>query len=178
VYALQAKAKPLGDPIMFKRFVWGTTFVVLLGTAVLLTPGTAHAQRRGWGWGSGGYDPWGYHSGSGNSVTGTTVAQPNRQYYPAETLIDTKAAGFVLRLPDANAEVWFENQKTKQQGRLREYVSGSLDPNSVYTFHIRARWTENGRPVEQARNIDARAGQQVVVDFNAPDQAKSPATTR
>jgi uncharacterized protein (TIGR03000 family) len=158
---------------MFRRFVWGTTFAALLGTAVLLTPGTAYAQRRGWGWGPGGYDPWGYHSGTGKTATATTVALPNRQYYPAETLTDTKAAGFVLRLPDANAEVWFENQKTKQQGTLRQYVSGSLEMNSIYTFHIRARWMENGRPVEQTRNIDARSGQQIVVDFTAPDEAKS-----
>ena len=99
----------------------------------------------------------------GGSVTGSTGS--NRQFYPAETLSDSKAAGFVVRLPIANADVWFEDQKTQQLGTVREYVSGNLDPNFTYTFHIRARWTDNGRAVEQTRNLDARAGQQLVVDF-------------
>src|SRR5262249_706186 len=96
----------------------------------------------------------------------------NLQYYPGEDLADPKAAAFKVRLPDANAEVWFENQKTQQKGILRQYVSGSLDPNSTYTFHVRARWVSNGRPVEQTRNIDARAGQQITIDFTSPETSR------
>jgi uncharacterized protein (TIGR03000 family) len=149
--------------------------VVLAGAVVLLTPGTGEAQRRGWGWGPGGYDPWGYHSGGRNTTTSNAAAPSNLQYYSAETLSDPRSAGFTLRLPDANTEVWFENRKTQQRGILRQYVSGSLDPNSSYTFRIRARWVDdNGRPAEQTRNIDARAGQQVNVDFTTPASERVP----
>jgi uncharacterized protein (TIGR03000 family) len=164
VFALQAQITPLGGPIMSKNCLWGIAFAATVGAGLLLTPGTSDAQRRGWGWGSGGYDPWGYHSG-GRSSAGTAATVPNRQNYPAENLTDATAAGFVLLLPDANADVWFEDQKTQQKGNLRQYISGSMDPNSIYTFHVRARWMDNGSPVEQTRAIDARAGQQVVIDF-------------
>jgi uncharacterized protein (TIGR03000 family) len=165
---------------MSKRMFLGTALLAMVWAGTLLTPGTSEAQRRGWGWGPGGYDPWGYHSGSSGNISGTVpnaTAVPNRQFYPAENLLNANAAGFVLRLPDANAEVWFENQKTRQQGTLRQYASGSLDPNSIYTFHIRARWLDNGRPVEQMRDIEARAGQQVVVDFSSPVNGKVPANS-
>jgi hypothetical protein len=47
-----------------------------------------------------------------------------------------------------------------------------FDPDLIYTFHIRARWMDNGRPVEQKRNVDAKVGQQLVVDFTAQDRSK------
>jgi len=156
--------------------------VLLSGAGLLLLPGTSEAQRRGWGWGSGGYDPWGYHSGGGSGTSATAVQgstiPASRQFYPSENLTNPNAAGFQVRLPDAKAEVWFENQLTKQQGDLRQYVSGKLDPNYTYTFHVRARWMENGQPVEQSRTIDARAGQQLNVDFTAPANDKAPANTQ
>jgi uncharacterized protein (TIGR03000 family) len=160
---------------MVKTRLSGMAFVVISAGALLLGPTTSEAQRRGWGWGPGGYDPWGYHSngGSASAPRSAVPAVPAAlQYYPGEELTDPTAAAFTLRLPDANAEVWFENQKTQQKGILREYVSGSLDPKSSYTFHLKARWMENGRPVEQTRNIDARAGQRLTVDFTSSDPSR------
>jgi uncharacterized protein (TIGR03000 family) len=162
---------------MLRKVLWRNALVALSGVALLLTPGTGEAQRRGWGWGPGGYDPWGYHSVGRSTSVSNAQAPSNLQYYAAETLTDPRAAGFTLRLPDSNTEVWFENQKTQQKGIIRQYVSGSLDPSSSYTFHIRARWTDNGRPVEQTRNIDARAGQQLTVDFTTPPAKRVPATS-
>jgi uncharacterized protein (TIGR03000 family) len=159
---------------MWKNTLWRNVLLSVTGAALLLAPGTSDAQRSGGSRWPGGYDPWGYHSGGNYSGPS---AQSNLQYYPAESLANSKAAGFVLRLPNPDAEVWFENQKTKQQGNLREYMSGSLDPKSMYTFHIRARWMDNGRPVEQTREVEARAGQQLVVDFTTPAAPKAPATS-
>jgi uncharacterized protein (TIGR03000 family) len=150
------------------KYNWlkGTVLAALVSAAMLSITGTSEAQRRGWGWGPGGYDPWGYHSGgTGATTSGTAGASSNLQYYPAESLSNPLVAGFVVRLNDPSAEIWFENQKSKQQGTVRQYVSANLDPNYIYTFHIRARWTENGQQVEKTRNVDARSGQQVVVDF-------------
>jgi uncharacterized protein (TIGR03000 family) len=73
-----------------------------------------------------------------------------------------------VRVPDANAEVWFQDHKTQQRGTVREYESSGLNPNQSYTFHVRARWTQNGRAMDQSRDVQVRAGQHVTVNFPAP----------
>jgi uncharacterized protein (TIGR03000 family) len=83
-------------------------------------------------------------------------------------LANPNDAGFIVRLPDPNAEVWFQNYRTQQMGAERHYESAALDPNQTYTFQIRARWTQNGQPMDQTRQIQARAGQNLTVDFTTP----------
>jgi uncharacterized protein (TIGR03000 family) len=94
--------------------------------------------------------------------------RPNTQYsfYPDTTqLSNPNDAGFIVRVPDANAEVWFQDHKTQQGGTVRRYESDNLDPNQTYTFHIRARWMQNGQQMDQTRDVQARAGQNMTVDF-------------
>jgi len=79
---------------------------------------------------------------------------------------DPNAVTFTVRVPNANAEVWFDNHKTQQRGMERSFTSENLTPKYDYTYHIRAKWMENGRPVERTRDITVRAGQQQVVDFS------------
>jgi uncharacterized protein (TIGR03000 family) len=144
-----------------------------------------------WGYGYGlGYGNFGYYYpgyyDSGYYVTpGFTDTVPqgyqsnyfNDPRYQSAPVSDPNTAGFVVRLPDPNAEIWFENHKTQQRGTLRQYTSGSLDPNHDYTFHIRARWMDNdGRPIDQSRDVNARAGQQITVDFTAPPRERIPTT--
>jgi uncharacterized protein (TIGR03000 family) len=74
---------------------------------------------------------------------------------------------FLVRLPDANAEVWFQDYKTQQRGTLRYYESGRLDPKLSYTFQVRARWLEKGQQMDETRLVQARAGQTVTLDFSA-----------
>jgi uncharacterized protein (TIGR03000 family) len=83
-------------------------------------------------------------------------------------------AGFVVRLPDPNAEVWFGDHKTQQRGTLRRFESGALEPGGPYTFHVKARCMQDGRPVEQTRDVQAQAGQTVTVDFTAPQKRRTP----
>src|SRR5579862_1253024 len=152
---------------MAKNRLWGTALLALVAGGFLIMPGVSEAQRgKGWGWGSGGYDPWGYHSqGSRSNYVSPAPVINQQALYPSEESTNPMAAGFLVRVPDANTEIFFENQKTQQKGLLRQFISGSLDPNYDYTFHIRARWTDNGRAVDQSRDIVSRAGQQTVVDF-------------
>jgi uncharacterized protein (TIGR03000 family) len=50
----------------------------------------------------------------------------------------------------------------------RVFVTPPLDVGSSYTYSIRARWTEDGKPVEQTRNVPVKTGAQVRVDFTSP----------
>jgi uncharacterized protein (TIGR03000 family) len=75
------------------------------------------------------------------------------QGYGQAQVSDPNAASFVVRVPDPNAEIWFQNYKTQQRGMVREYESPALNPGTTYTFQMRARWMQNGRPVEKPRTF-------------------------
>jgi uncharacterized protein (TIGR03000 family) len=73
-----------------------------------------------------------------------------------------------VRLPFAEAEVWFDGQKTTQTGDVRYFESPPLDPNGQYVYEVRAAWTADGEEVMKTRRIRVRAGDHVIVDFTAP----------
>jgi uncharacterized protein (TIGR03000 family) len=68
----------------------------------------------------------------------------------------------------ANAEVWVEGYKTSQTGPVRDFISPPLDPKKKCFYTIRARWTEEGRAVEQTREVNVRANAWAKVDFTRP----------
>jgi uncharacterized protein (TIGR03000 family) len=119
-----------------------------------------------------------------NNATVSSTADRRFSFYPgtsASQVSNPNDAGFIVRLPDANAEVWFQDHKTQQGGTVRQFESESLDPNRTYTFQVRARWTKDGQPMDQTRQVQARAGQTVTVDFtteqapsNTPNQQQLP----
>ena len=135
----------------------------------------------GWGLGYPGYYGGyygGYYPSYGAYDYGTPVytqpqtytTAPQYSYYPstnANQLTNPNDAGFIVRVPDPNADIWFQNYQTKQRGTERFYESGSLEPNQAYTFEVRARWMQNGQQMDQTRQVQARAGQNVTVDFTA-----------
>jgi uncharacterized protein (TIGR03000 family) len=73
-----------------------------------------------------------------------------------------------VRVP-MDAEVWFDGQQTRQTGALRQFVSPPLTPGQDYTYEVRARWTEGGKEVVQARRIDVSAASRRIVDFTKSD---------
>ena len=64
-----------------------------------------------------------------------------------------------------DAEVWFEGEKATQQGAVRFFESPSLTPGRKFVYHIKARWMEDGRPVEQSREVSVFAGDKFSIDF-------------
>jgi uncharacterized protein (TIGR03000 family) len=72
----------------------------------------------------------------------------------------------------AGAEIWFDDEKTVQEGTVRLFVSPPLPPGRDYTYEVRARWREAGNEVTQSHRVTVRAGQQVSIAF--PDTVTSP----
>ena len=70
-----------------------------------------------------------------------------------------------VRVPDANAEVWFDSTKTALLGTERVFASPDLTPGKDYEYTLRARWMENGQPKDQTRKLLVHAGERVNVDF-------------
>jgi uncharacterized protein (TIGR03000 family) len=71
----------------------------------------------------------------------------------------------IVRVPDPNAQVWFDNYQTKQRGMVREFESGPLQPGKTYTYHLKAQWHENGQTKTQTKDVEVQPGQPVTVDF-------------
>jgi uncharacterized protein (TIGR03000 family) len=84
---------------------------------------------------------------------------------PDNTPARTDNTAHVRVIVPASAEIWFDGDKTSQTGATREFVSPALTPGSDYTYQIKARWMENGQPVEKAQDINVRAGAVTLVDF-------------
>lgn len=88
--------------------------------------------------------------------------------YPGTETEQTSAqmgAVVMVRVPDPNAQVWFNDELAQQSGTIRVYHTVALDPNWKYFYTIRARWTANGQPVEQTRKIQVYPGRSVTVEF-------------
>jgi uncharacterized protein (TIGR03000 family) len=85
-------------------------------------------------------------------------------------------ANVMVLVPTADAQVWFQNTATTQQGMQRLFNSPALAPNEDFTYTIKARWMENGKSVNQERQVHVRAGQDVTVNFrqNRPEGLASP----
>jgi uncharacterized protein (TIGR03000 family) len=80
----------------------------------------------------------------------------------------TNEATILVRLPDPEARVAFDDTPTRQTGEVRTFRSPPLDPAKTYTYTVRATWMENGREVTRSKDVKVEAGQGATVDFREP----------
>jgi uncharacterized protein (TIGR03000 family) len=83
----------------------------------------------------------------------------------AARLQDPSTALVEVRLPVADAELWIEGKKATRTGEVRQFLSPALQSGQDYFYTVRARWTENGKPLEAERRVLVRAGSTVTVDL-------------
>jgi len=76
---------------------------------------------------------------------------------------DNSAQVRVIVPPDA--KVWFAGQETTQTGTEREFSSPALTPGKSYYYEVRARWMQNGKPVDQTRRVKVLPNQTTTVAF-------------
>jgi uncharacterized protein (TIGR03000 family) len=84
---------------------------------------------------------------------------------PGVDLNATKAT-IEVRVP-AGAQLWLDGTLTKQTGEMRTFASPPLQTGRIFSYEFRARWMQDGKPVEQTRRVDVAAGQMSKVDFFA-----------
>jgi uncharacterized protein (TIGR03000 family) len=77
-----------------------------------------------------------------------------------------------VRVP-ADAEIWFDGARTRQTGKVRQFVSPPVTPGHDYTYEVRARWKEGGKEVTQTRRITVHAGELVSIAFPANPTTKA-----
>jgi len=88
-------------------------------------------------------------------------------YYPANP-VTSQTALIEVRVP-AEAEVWFDGEKSIQTGLERSFRSPALQPDTIYSYEVKARWTENGKPVEKMRKVRIMKGEQIRITFLNPE---------
>lgn len=118
--------------------------------------------------------------------SGAGGAGPRRRHYyggadgaTAAPQVGMAVALIDVRLPVAEAEVFFEGTNTRQAGVRRLFQSPPVPPGATYYYKVRARWKQgDGKIVEQERNVGVRANETSVVDFGGtpipPELAGNP----
>jgi uncharacterized protein (TIGR03000 family) len=101
-----------------------------------------------------GYYPYGYYPAY-------LAVPPGVPAGPAPT--DNRCHIHVL-LP-ADATLWVGNEVASKQGPVRDFVSPVVAPGQTYAYTLRARWTQGGQVVEQARQVTLHANETAVVNF-------------
>ena len=115
------------------------------------------------------YDPYyytapDYYSDPAVQVPATDVRQ---SYYS-----DPNSASIAVFLPNPDAQVWFDEAATSQRGMERMFYTPALQQSGTYV--IKARWVENGRTVDQQRQVQVQPGQSATVSFRANPTEKLP----
>jgi uncharacterized protein (TIGR03000 family) len=151
------------------NYGWGGTgFYPYTSYGYGLYPGNyASGFVPSYGYGRSYYTP-GYVGVGTTVLPGNTTSmyyQPGTQFGAGSSAADPNAAVIDVRVaPDA--QVWFDGDSTNQRGSDRVFTSPALDPGKAYHYDVKARWTENGKPVERTKRVEVRAGQRTTVDFN------------
>ena len=77
-------------------------------------------------------------------------------------------AGVVqVKVPEADAQVLFDGERTYTQGIKRYFVTPSLTEGKNNTYTVGARWKKDGETVTKERQVKVSPGQTSVVDFTA-----------
>jgi len=117
-----------------------------------------------------------YPSYATGSYYGTTVpdyslstpaTRDYRAFYPsADNSGQADNRAFVTVSVPVDAQVWIDDTPMESTGTMREFYTPPLDPGQ-YTYNVKARWTENGREVNQTRQVKVSPGQRSSVEFLA-----------
>jgi uncharacterized protein (TIGR03000 family) len=143
---------------------------------VHVAPGHWGYQHYGYGhygygafWGAGLYfgAPYGGYYGSPGYYY-STPAYDGAPYAAAAMAGQAQAVLVTVEVPKADAEVFLNDTPTTLTGIERVFQSPPLDPGVNYKYTVKARWMEDGKMVEQKREVPVQAGQSVTVDFRQP----------
>jgi len=101
-------------------------------------------------------------------VYGGQYVRPNQTafYSGAQPNVNVPqgAALITVHVPP-DAQLWFEDHQTQQQGPFRQFVTPQLDPNQTFSYTVRARWNQNGQPVDRSKKVSVHSGERATVDF-------------
>jgi uncharacterized protein (TIGR03000 family) len=83
-----------------------------------------------------------------------------------------------VRVPTADAHLWIEGQEMSTNGLNRGFISPALDSGQRYTYTFRAQWNDNGKKMDQTREVRVYPGDRITVDFTAPQKGSGAGAAR
>jgi uncharacterized protein (TIGR03000 family) len=113
----------------------------------------------------------GYYAANSSPAAMTYPILPagyNPEAAPAALGLPSNRARVQVVLPDPEASVLFDGNKTSSLGRVRLFDPPELQPGVVYTYKITATWMQGGQPVTDVRNVSVTGGQVTLVNFTRP----------
>jgi uncharacterized protein (TIGR03000 family) len=119
--------------------------------------------------GAGYYNPGSYDNSYNSSYGNAQYGSPqygNSNYdddSPYAQPLPDQAAHLTVNVP-ANADVYFNDVKTRQTGTARQFVTPPLEPGN-HQYDIRATWMENGQRQTQTHQVTVHAGDGLNVNF-------------
>jgi len=139
--------------------------------ALLLATEKAAAQfgpgQQGPHWSQGGsYGGRSYGSRWYSPTPTVSPAPTTSQSFYNAPVQDNRTVLIDVRVP-AEAQIWFDDDPTKQTGAERLFVSPRLTPGKYYEYQIRAQWNQNGKKLERTQRITFQAGDRIHLDFNS-----------
>ncbi len=111
----------------------------------------------------------------GGVVYGPPLANNLMERFPAATGQNEALPIRVEVNCPPEADIWFNGARTRQTGTFRTFVSPAMAPGRTYTYEVRARWEEHGKPMSWRREYEVAAGDRLVVDVGSQAEA-GPAT--
>jgi uncharacterized protein (TIGR03000 family) len=86
---------------------------------------------------------------------------------PAQAATDDRAHLTVIVPP--GARLWFNGTAVAGAGPRREFYSPPLTPGQDYLYQVRARWVEEGHPLDRVRTVHVQANSWNEVDMTRPE---------
>lgn len=132
---------------------------------------------------NGGYYTNGYYTPSYSSTPTYTYSAPvsgvvtTSAYTPAPALSPSRAY-LSIQVPDDDAQVWINGVATTRMGLERTFESPDLEQGPLYSYTVRAKWTVNGKNMDETRKVSVQPGRQSSVDFRTSASDTIPAPER
>ncbi len=109
---------------------------------------------------------------------GTTRVHPWKTAFPLPggptTLPRSSECAYLSITVPEGAAVLLDGAPTEQTGPKRVYVTPALKPNERYSYEVKVRWVQDGKPVEQTQTVQLQAGSRVEAIFPLPEPARLP----
>jgi uncharacterized protein (TIGR03000 family) len=103
----------------------------------------------------------------GGAAYSTPSSDTYQAFYPPPAVIPTDTSAHINVTVPADAEIWFDDNKTTSTGSVRQFNSPPLTAGK-HSYEIRARWRENGREVTQTQQVEVTPSAHVSVSFPVP----------
>jgi uncharacterized protein (TIGR03000 family) len=75
-------------------------------------------------------------------------------------------AKFSVKVPAADAQLWVNDQLTKQKGLERVFVTPPLEPGQ-YRYRLRVSWVANKKTEQSGQTVTFKPGEDLVIDFSS-----------